>query len=255
MESFGLYVGGHRSRLTAAGWSVLVTSAVTSAGLALAAVGLTNGTRPVIRLGPGAAVISVVLVAGCGEIIIWSAATLLCRLAGVPMVTPEVHRERSRRPFQFTLGGLQAVVIVVAVLCAVPHLDLVQVGKFVYLASMLMVITLGTAVVVARRITLSLRVGMVRGGLAGSCLSAVCLGWMFVVYWVIEPGIRPLFMLASVTALGGLLGVLVGLAMVVWLRWRLGLRGKALIHIPPAPPSLLGKYSYKFSYRYNSRRN
>jgi hypothetical protein len=113
----------------------------------------------------------------------------------------------------------------VAVLCALARLDIDQIGKVIYFVSMLTVITVGTAGIVVGRGPTSLRGGMVRGALAGSCLSAVCLGWMFVLLFVIKPGIGPLLVLGSVTMLGGLLGGLIGLATVALQRRRSGHAG------------------------------
>jgi hypothetical protein len=155
----------------------------------------------------------------------------LCHRAGVPLITPGGYewdgapsdpRSRGRRPLQFTLGRIQGVVLAVAVLCALARLDIVQIGKVVYVVAMLTVIGLGTAGVVVGRGPTNLRGGMVCGALAGSCLSAVCLGWMFVLLCVTQPGIRPLLALGSVTLLGGLLGGLIGLAVVVWQARRSG---------------------------------
>jgi hypothetical protein len=234
MRSFRPYVG-HRSRLTAAGWALLLLSAATTASL-----GLAGGIWGVFRLGPATAVIYPYLVAGFG-VAVWSAGAGLCRLAGIPLInpgsqgwggTPSVPRERSRRPLQFPLVRLQWVILSVAVLCALARLDSDQIGKVMYLVGMLTVITVGTAGIVVRRGPTGLRGGMARGGLAGSCLSAVCLGWMFVLLWVIKPGIGPLLALGSVTMLGGLLGGLIGLATVVWQRKHSGGRCKAFIHRP-----------------------
>jgi hypothetical protein len=159
-----------------------------------------------------------------------------CRLAGLSLVMPGGHVWDGTlslpRPVQFTLGQLQSVIFWVAVLCTLTRLDSDQFGKLMYLVSMLTVITCGTVGIVLQRGTTSLRGGMVCGGLAGSGLSAVCLGWMFVLSWVIKPGIGPLLVLAWITVLGGLFGVLIGLAAVVWPRWRSGSLRKAFIHRP-----------------------
>jgi hypothetical protein len=233
MRSFRLYVG-HRSRLTAAGWLVLLLSAATTVAL-----GLAGGIWGVSRLSPGASGIALFLVTAGAGATVWSAGAGFCRLAGLPRITPEGHGW-GRRPVQFTLGWLQLVIFVVAVLCAVIRLAVtpldrdwdLRLGKVIYFGSMLVVITWGTAGVVLHRGTTSLRGGMVCGGLAGSCLSAVCLGWMFVLLWVIESGIGPLLVLAAVTVMGGLLGMLIGLATVVWQRGRSGGRCKAFIRRP-----------------------
>jgi hypothetical protein len=110
--------------------------------------------------------------------------------------------------------------LLVAVLCALARLDIVQLGLLVYLASMLLVITLGTGIAVARRRPSHPRDYLIHGGLAGSCLGAVCLGWMFVVLCVIKPSTRPLWMLGLVTTLGAVMGVIVGLAMFTWQWWQ-----------------------------------
>jgi hypothetical protein len=227
MRSFQVYVG-HGSRLTAAGRVVLLLAAAITVALGFAGSiwGVSRLQYWLGTVATGAAVhvataAALYLGAAAGGVAVWSAGAGLCRLAGLPLITPGRHgwdgmlsvaRERSRRPIQFTLGGLQLAVFLVAVLCALTRLDIIQIGLVMYLFGMLTVITCGTAGVVLQGGTTSLRGGMVRGGLAGSCLSAVCLGWMFVLLWIIKPSIHPLLVLASITLLGGLLGVLIGLA-------------------------------------------
>jgi hypothetical protein len=232
MRSFQLDVG-HRRRLTGAGMLVLLLSVATTAAL-----GLAGGTWGTPRLGSGATALALILVPAGGGAVVWSVAAGFCGLAGLPLITPGGHGW-DRRPVQFTLGWLQSVVFSVAVLCAATRMiesDTDQLfGKMMYLGGMLTVITCGTAGVVLQRGATSLRGGMVRGGLAGACLSAVCLGWMFVPLWLIEPGMGPVLGLASVTGLGGLLGVHVGLATVGWHRWRSDGRHRAFIHRPPGP--------------------
>jgi hypothetical protein len=222
---------GQQSRLSLAGWLFILLSLV-----ATVAVDLVAGSRPVIRLASrtlGAFYpLGVIACSFGGAIVVWSSGVGLSRLVGIPLLVPVplatrsngnvgLPREQTRGPFQFTLGRLQWVILIVAVVCALARLDIVQVAMWVYLGSMLMVITVGTGVAVARRRPSRLHDYLIQGGLAGSCLGAVCLGWMFVVLWVVEQSTRSLWLFGFVTILGGILGVLVGLAMVAWRRWRL----------------------------------
>ena len=218
MRSFRLYVG-HRGRLTTAGRGVAVLSVATTAAL-----GLAGGSSTVLRFGPAGPVIYAWCVAGSG-LLVWSVASRLCPLWGVPLVDREGHEstgtvgstdERGRRPFQFTLGRLLSVVALIAVLCALARLDIDTLGRLIYLTSMLTVISLGTTIAVARRHPTRLRDGVIRGGFAGSCLAAICLGWMFVLFWFIKPSIEPLLGLGVVTVSGGLLGMLIGLGLTFW---------------------------------------
>src|SRR5262249_5972621 len=84
MRSFRLYVG-HRGRLTTAGRGVAVLSVATAAAL-----GLAGGSSTVLRFGPAGPVIYAWCVAVSG-LLVWSVATRLCPLWGVPLVDREGH--------------------------------------------------------------------------------------------------------------------------------------------------------------------
>jgi hypothetical protein len=168
-----------------------------------------------------------------GFLAVWCSGVGLGRLLGVPLVVPIAiprasrwngtvgpPHAQSRRPIQFTLRRLQCAILIVAVLCALARFDLVEVGKWVYLGSMLFVITVGTGVAVTRRRPSHLRDYLIYGGLAGSCLAAVCLGWMCVVLWLIDPTTRALRMLGVITVLGAMLGMIIGLAIFTWQWWQ-----------------------------------
>jgi hypothetical protein len=84
---------------------------------------------------------------------------------------PGIPRGRGRHRFQFTIGRILLVVALVALLCALTRLDSADLGRLIYFASMVAVITLGTAAAVARHHALHFRAALIRGGVAGSCLS------------------------------------------------------------------------------------
>jgi hypothetical protein len=227
LRSFHLYIG-HRHCLTVAGSLLFVLSIAASVALSV-----TAGPWLLDRRVPSALAyfypVGILACALAGSLMTWGVGVGLSRLSGVPLVVPlptkvngtvRLSQKGSRRPLQFSLAHLQWVVLLVAALCALARLDIVQLGLFVYLAGMLLVITLGTGIVLARRRPSHPRDYLIHGGLAGSCLGAVCLGWVFVVVWIIKPSTRPLWMLGIVTTLGAMIGVIVGLAMFAWQWWR-----------------------------------
>jgi hypothetical protein len=212
------------SRLTWAGWLVLLLAMGATVWLGVAAGGrsvLRRVPRSVVRYYP----LGAVGFAFGGGLLVVGTGAAISRVSGVPLAVPlgiprngivRLIQRSPRRRMQFTVGRLQRLVLVVALLCALARLDIIHVAAAYYFGGMLLVIILGTGIVIARRGAASVREYLIWGWLAGSVLAAVCLGWMFVLIWVVEPSTRLLWMLGLVTMLGGIVGWFVGLAMVLW---------------------------------------